>query len=55
MLGQAARDRQTPFTGGETRAAAGGVPPFGLWWVFGEPRRVLRPALKGLPRYIVTA
>ncbi|WP_456667708.1 class I SAM-dependent DNA methyltransferase [Bradyrhizobium sp. USDA 3240] len=25
-----------------------------LWWIFGEPRRDLRPALKGLPRYIVT-
>jgi hypothetical protein len=24
------------------------------WWVFGEPRRELRPALKGLSRYIVT-
>ena len=24
------------------------------WWVFGEPRSELRPALKGLPRYIVT-
>ncbi len=24
------------------------------WWVFGEPRRELRPALKGLPRYIAT-
>ena len=24
------------------------------WWVFGEPRRVLRPALAGLPRYIAT-
>ncbi|MEM8635224.1 MAG: DNA methyltransferase [Pseudomonadota bacterium] len=22
------------------------------WWVFGEPRRDLRPALKGLPRFI---
>ncbi len=25
-----------------------------LWWVFGEPRATLRPALKGLGRYIVT-
>jgi hypothetical protein len=25
-----------------------------LWWVFGEPRRELRPALAGLDRYIVT-
>jgi hypothetical protein len=25
-----------------------------LWWVFGEPRRELRPALKGLSRYIAT-
>ena len=25
------------------------------WWVFGEPRRELRPALCGLPRYIATA
>ncbi len=25
-----------------------------LWWVFGEPRRQLRPALAGLNRYIVT-
>jgi hypothetical protein len=25
-----------------------------LWWVFGEPRRDLRPALKGLLRVIVT-
>ncbi len=24
------------------------------WWVFGEPRRDLRPALEGLPRYIAT-
>ena len=24
------------------------------WWIFGEPRRDLRPALKGLPRYIAT-
>jgi hypothetical protein len=24
------------------------------WWVFGEPRRDLRPALLGLPRYIAT-
>jgi hypothetical protein len=26
-----------------------------FWWVFGEPRRELRPALSGLDRYIVTA
>ncbi len=25
-----------------------------LWWVFGEPRRELRPALSGLHRYIAT-
>lgn len=25
-----------------------------LWWVHGEPRKDLRPALEGLPRYIVT-
>jgi hypothetical protein len=25
-----------------------------LWWVFGEPRRELRPALAGLRRYIAT-
>ncbi len=25
-----------------------------LWWVFGEPRRELRPALAGLQRYIAT-
>ncbi|MBZ0218046.1 MAG: hypothetical protein K8F25_15930, partial [Fimbriimonadaceae bacterium] len=25
-----------------------------LWWIFGEPRRELRPALLGLTRYIVT-
>jgi hypothetical protein len=25
-----------------------------LWWVFGEPRRELRPALSGLQRYIAT-
>jgi SAM-dependent methyltransferase len=24
------------------------------WWIFGEPRRELRPALAGLPRYITT-
>jgi hypothetical protein len=24
------------------------------WWIFGEPRRELRPALDGLPRYIAT-
>jgi hypothetical protein len=24
------------------------------WWIFGEPRRELRPALQGLNRYIVT-
>jgi hypothetical protein len=24
------------------------------WWIFGEPRANLRPALKGLPRYIAT-
>lgn len=24
------------------------------WWIFGEPRRDLRPALHGLPRYIAT-
>jgi hypothetical protein len=24
------------------------------WWTFGEPRRELRPALAGLPRYIAT-
>ncbi|WP_405041624.1 type IIL restriction-modification enzyme MmeI, partial [Polaromonas sp.] len=24
------------------------------WWLFGEPRRELRPALTGLPRYIAT-
>lgn len=26
-----------------------------LWWIHGEPRRELRPALAGLPRYIATA
>lgn len=25
-----------------------------LWWIFGEPRSDLRPALAGLPRYIAT-
>jgi hypothetical protein len=25
-----------------------------LWWIFGEPRSELRPALVGLPRYIAT-
>jgi hypothetical protein len=25
-----------------------------LWWLFGKPRQELRPALKGLPRYITT-
>jgi hypothetical protein len=25
-----------------------------LWWIHGEPRRDLRPALAGLPRYIAT-
>ncbi|MGV3616276.1 MAG: DNA methyltransferase [Fimbriimonas sp.] len=25
-----------------------------VWWVFGEPRRLLRPVLAGLPRYIAT-
>jgi type I restriction-modification system DNA methylase subunit len=25
-----------------------------LWWIFGEPRRELRPALDGLSRYIAT-
>jgi hypothetical protein len=25
-----------------------------IWWIFGEPRRLLRSALKGLPRYIAT-
>lgn len=24
------------------------------WWIFGEPRKVLRKSLKGLPRYIAT-
>lgn len=24
------------------------------WWIFGEPRKTLRPALEGLSRYIVT-
>ncbi len=24
------------------------------WWIFGEPRRQLRPALAGLPRYVAT-
>ncbi len=24
------------------------------WWIFGEPRRELRPALEGIPRYIAT-
>jgi hypothetical protein len=24
------------------------------WWVFGEARKDLRPALRGLPRYIAT-
>jgi hypothetical protein len=24
------------------------------WWIFGEPRRELRPALAGIPRYIAT-
>ncbi|NBS03478.1 MAG: class I SAM-dependent DNA methyltransferase, partial [Rhizobiales bacterium] len=24
------------------------------WWIFGEPRREIRPALKNLPRYIAT-
>ena len=24
------------------------------WWVHGEPRQMLRPVLKGLPRYIAT-
>jgi hypothetical protein len=24
------------------------------WWIFGEPRREMRPALAGLPRYIAT-
>jgi hypothetical protein len=26
----------------------------GNWWLFGEPRKDLRPALAGLPRYIAT-
>lgn len=25
-----------------------------FWWIFGEPRREMRPALIGLPRYIAT-
>jgi hypothetical protein len=25
-----------------------------MWWIFGEPRREMRPALAGLPRYIGT-
>ncbi|MHA6297431.1 class I SAM-dependent DNA methyltransferase [Devosia sp. CAU 1758] len=25
-----------------------------LWWIFGEPRKDLRPALENLPRYIAT-
>lgn len=25
-----------------------------IWWIFGEPRRSLRPTFMGLPRYIVT-
>ncbi|WP_313900782.1 DNA methyltransferase [Methylobacterium sp. J-077] len=25
-----------------------------LWWAFGKPRQELRPALEGLPRYVVT-
>jgi hypothetical protein len=25
-----------------------------LWWIFGEPRKDLRPALAGLPRFIAT-
>src|SRR5690606_17996146 len=25
-----------------------------LWWIHGEPRKDLRPALEGLPRYIAT-
>jgi len=25
-----------------------------LWWLHGKPRQMLRPALKGLPRYIAT-
>lgn len=25
-----------------------------LWWIFGEPRKDMRPALAGLPRYITT-
>jgi hypothetical protein len=25
-----------------------------LWWIFGEPRREIRPALKGLSRYVAT-
>ena len=25
-----------------------------LWWIFGEPRSELRPALTGLDRYVVT-
>lgn len=24
------------------------------WWIFGEPRKELRPAIEGLPRFIVT-
>lgn len=25
-----------------------------LWWIFGEPRKDLRPAMKGFPQYIAT-
>ncbi len=25
-----------------------------LWWLFGEPRKTLRPALRGLTQYIIT-
>jgi hypothetical protein len=25
-----------------------------LWWIFGEPRKNMRPVLDGLSRYIVT-
>ena len=31
-----------------------GLPYRDNWWIFGEPRRGLRPMLANLPRYIAT-
>lgn len=44
-------ERETQFAKSPTKDAEAYAK---LWWVFGKPRQDLRPALEGLPRYLVT-